>query len=173
MRDLHALDLDLLDAEMVGCLGAVDDSWLSIHMPEDYRNAARQLKASADNLHLTAKGEPGWQAVYDTALALWDKYGDIGFWSSLTMTDATWNAIADSQRRVDEFAAYMRAQKKPVVEPPHTPIDNRVLGDKPSETLAWLKKYAPWLIGTAAVIGVGSVAVPIVVPLLAARKVLP
>lgn len=168
-------ELELLEAELISKpvrLG--DDSWLSIHMPEDYRNAARQLKTSADNLNLTASGEPGWRAIYDTAVKLWEKYHDIGFWASLTLTDATWMAIADSQRRVDEFAAHMRAQKKPVVEPSHKPIDNRLLGDTPTPTdmLAWLKRYTPWLIGTAAVIGVGSIAVPIVAPLLAARRAL-
>lgn len=166
-------DLDMLDAEMIG-----DDSWLTIHTRADYTNAVTQLKASADNLNLTAANEPGWQPLYDNAQRLYGTYHDVGFFSSInpfgdqSEGDAAWTAIADAQRRVDEFAQQLRQKGKSVVEPEHKPIDNRVLGDAPSETWAWVKKHGTLLIGGAVVIGLGSVAVPIVVPLLAARRVL-
>ena len=152
LKEKSAVGLDFIGADLVG-----DDSWLAIHMPQDYRDAAIQLKASADNLNQTAANEPGWRAIYDTAIQLWKKYHDIGFLSSLTLTDAAWRSIADSQRRVDEFAAMLRKKGKQVVEPEHKPIDSSLPG---SDTLQWVKDKWPWL----AAAGVGAVVLPTVLP---------
>lgn len=166
-------DLDLMDAECLGDSQIGDDSWLTIHSRADYTNAVTQLKASADNLNLTAANEPGWKAIYDNALRLYDKYHDVGLLSSINpfgdraLGDSAWNAIADSQRRVDEFAEQLRSKGKAVVEPKHKLIDNSIL---PPDLGSSFTRYLPWLIGGAVVIGVGSIAVPLVVPLLTLKR---
>lgn len=177
VADALAHRLKSRGVEGLALLGASvgEDSWLTIHTRADYENAVTQLKASADNLNLTAANEPGWKALYDNAQRLYEKYHDVGFFASINpfgdsaLNDSAWVAIADAQRRVDEFAAMMRAKGKPVAEPAHTPIDNRVFGDKPSEAWEWFKKYSPWIIGGAVVVGVGSAVAPAVVPMLVAR----
>lgn len=178
MLDLR--ELELLDAELVGCCGSDlvgDDSWLTIHTRADYTNAVTQLKASADSLNLTAQSEPGWKPLYDNAQRLYDKYHDVGFFSSInpfgdqSLGDSAWTAIADAQRRVDEFAEQMRTQKKVVLEPRHKPIDSSLLPQLPKlPDASALSKYLPWVIGGVVVVGLGSVALPVVIPLLAARR---
>lgn len=161
------MSLDLIGAELIG-----DDSWLTVHSAGDYKNAVSQLKASADNLNLTAANEPGWKPVYDNALRLYRQYYDVSFLSSINpfgdqlLNNAAWNAITDCQRRVDEFAEHMRSKGRPVVEPKHKPIDDSLLPTDPSA----FTKYLPWLIGGAIVVGVGAVAVPIIVPIIAATR---
>lgn len=146
--------LDMMGLDLLG------DSWAAIHVPDDYRNAAKALKASADNLNLTAANEPGWPAIYAVANDLYSKYGSVGFFGGLTLTDAAWNAIADAQQRVNEFEAQMRASGKALVAPEHKPIDTSLLGPQAGGALEWAKNHWGWL----AAAGVAIVALPVVVP---------
>ena len=163
-------DLDLLGAEPAPPVYLVgDDSWLTPHTPGDYTNAVTQLKASADNLNLTAQDEPGWSTIYANAQRLYGLYNDVGFFASInpfggrTLNNAAWNAIADAQRRVDEFAEEMRRRGKAVVEPHHKPIDDRAFGNAPEE----LRKYLPWVLGGVVVLGLGWLSMPLIIPLIA------
>lgn len=162
-------DLDLLGAEPAPMYLVGDDSWLTLHTPGDYTNAVTQLKASADNLNLTAQEEPGWSPIYANAQRLFTLYNDVGFFSSInpfggrTLNNASWNAIADAQRRIDEFAEEMRRRGKTVVEPKHKPIDDRAFGNAPEE----LRKYLPWVLGGVVVLGLGWLSMPLIIPLIA------
>ncbi len=153
-----------------------DDSWASIHTRGDYENAVTQLKSSADNLNITASNELGWKSIYDTAINLYNKYHDVGFFASINpfgnqaTGDSAWNAIADSQRRVDEFAAQMRANGKGVADPEHKQLDTRLFGGA-SDSMSSFVKALPWVIGGVVVIGVGAAALPVVLPLITARRV--
>jgi hypothetical protein len=165
-KPVRVMGLDLLG----------DDSWLAIHTRADYANAANQLKASAENLNQTAKNEPGWPALYQNALALWQKYHDVGFFSSINpfsdqaLTDAAWNAIADAQRRVDEFATQMRSQGKRVVEPAHKPIDNSLVPTGEGSTVDWMKKHWVGLaVGGAAIVTLPAILPPIIGAAMAAK----
>lgn len=136
------------------CLGT---DFLDVRTPADYQNAVKQLKVSADNLNLTAASLPGWKGIYDNALALYEKYKDAGWWNFASMSDATWYAIADSQKRIDEFAAQMRTQGLAVAEPVHVPIPQ---GGTAGDAFAWIKDH--WLALTVA--GVAVVTVPVILP---------
>lgn len=136
------------------CLGT---DFLDIRTPADYQNAVRQLKVSADNLNLTAASIPGWKGIYDNALALYEKYKDAGWWNFASMSDATWYAIADSQKRIDEFAAQMRTQGLAVAEPVHVPVPQ---GGTAGDAIGWIKDHWYWL----AAGGVAVVVLPAILP---------
>ncbi len=144
----------------------------------DLTNAAAQLKASADNVNLTAAKVPGWAAIYETALRLHEKYKSLTFWDNINpfgdraVTQGAWDAIADAQKRVEEFAAFLRSKGAPVVEPEHQAIESTLdkFASKAPGTIEALSKNLPWIIGGAAVLGVGAIALPYVIPMIAASR---
>lgn len=130
---------------------------LDLRTPSDYRNAVAQLKTSADNLNLTAGLQPAWKGIYENANRLYEQYKDAGWLNFASMSDTTWYAIADAQKRVDEFAAQMRAKGEPVYEPVHTPPTQSGLT---GGAFDWVKDNWKWLVGG----GVALVTVPVILP---------